>query len=247
MPKHLVLIMLLYPALLMNIVSKANADQKSHSQKSENVIKPEVGTMQFWNGKSWITIPNFTSHAKTEPSLHLCEGVPTWVLYSCPGSSPYEIGETGPAGGRVFYISDGGLHGLEAAPEDLPIRAWGCEGKAIKNASGVAIGTGSANTKAVIAGCDHANAAVKQADNYYFNGYEDWYLPSKDELTALYNNIGPNAPAPLSNIGHFSTTTYYWSSSEIGPNHAWTVFFANGEETFGQKMNPSSARAIRAF
>lgn len=29
----------------------------------------------------------------------------------------YAIGDTGPSGvGKVFYITDGGLHGLEAAP-----------------------------------------------------------------------------------------------------------------------------------
>jgi len=40
------------------------------------------------------------------------------------GSDPatityYAVGDTGPAGGIVFYTSDGGLHGLEAAPADL--------------------------------------------------------------------------------------------------------------------------------
>src|SRR5271157_4536262 len=33
------------------------------------------------------------------------------------GGKTYTIGETGPSGvGIVFYITDGGLHGLEAAP-----------------------------------------------------------------------------------------------------------------------------------
>jgi hypothetical protein len=30
----------------------------------------------------------------------------------------YAIGDTGPAGGIVFYITDGGLHGMEATPDD---------------------------------------------------------------------------------------------------------------------------------
>ena len=232
--KYSLSITLMTQALLIGHVSNTIADTKT-------------GAMQFWNGKQWRDIPAYVMHSTVEPTLHLCDGVPTWVLYSCPGSNPYEIGETGPAGGRVFYISDGGLHGLEAAPIDLPIRIWGCEGKAIAKASGTDIGTGNANTKAVVAGCDQAEGAVKQADNYYFNGYEDWYLPSKDELMALYNNIGPNAAAPLTNIGNFSNNNYYWSSSEIGPNHAWTIFFGNGAETFGPKLDKASARAIRKF
>jgi hypothetical protein len=39
----------------------------------------------------------------------------------------YAIGDTGPAGGIVFYITDDGLHGLEAAPADQSSGAeWGC-------------------------------------------------------------------------------------------------------------------------
>ena len=41
-------------------------------------------------------------------------------------SVTYEIGDTGPAGGIVFYVTDGGLHGLEAAPEDQDRGEWGC-------------------------------------------------------------------------------------------------------------------------
>ena len=32
----------------------------------------------------------------------------------------YVVGDVGPAGGIVFYVTDGGLHGLEAAPADQP-------------------------------------------------------------------------------------------------------------------------------
>ena len=40
----------------------------------------------------------------------------------------YAIGDIGPAGGWVFYVTDDGLHGLEAAPVDQANAAWGCHG-----------------------------------------------------------------------------------------------------------------------
>jgi hypothetical protein len=207
-----------------------------------------VGDLQYWNGIKWVMIPKIltaTEHS-IAPTFALCAGVPTWILYSCPGTSPYEIGETGPAGGRVFHVTDGGLHGLEAAPVDQPIAPWGCEGVAVSKANGLTIGSGSANTVAALAGCKETGTAAGITDNYTFNGYSDWYLPSNDELTAMYANIGPSAPSPLTNVGGF-TLNGYWSSSEIGANHAWTLFFGNGGQSFGIKLSPLSVRAIRSF
>ena len=209
--------------------------------------KNQIGDLQYWNGKKWLTIHPINTDAVIDPTLKLCNHKPTWVLYNCPGTSPYEIGETGPAGGRVFYISEGGKHGLEAAPIDQAISGWGCQGKAILKANGLVMGTGANNTSAAVSGCFESKGAIKSADNYSFNGFSDWYLPSKDELKLMYTNIGPGAAEPLTNIGEFQTSSNYWSSSEIGSNHAWVLFFGNGDESFGLKMNPSNVRAIRSF
>lgn len=38
----------------------------------------------------------------------------------------YAIGDTGPAGGIVFYVTEGGIHGLEAAQVDQGYAPWGC-------------------------------------------------------------------------------------------------------------------------
>ena len=115
-----------------------------------NVVQTgnKVGDLQYWDGTKWVLIPSKLTATENSiaPTFALCAGVPTWILYSCPGTPPYEIGETGPAGGRVFHISDGGLHGLEAAPVDLPLATWGCAGVAITKANGFALGTGLANT-----------------------------------------------------------------------------------------------------
>jgi hypothetical protein len=69
----------------------------------------------------------------------------------------YEIGKTGPAGGIVFHVTDGGLHGLEASHEDQSTSAeWGCSGIDIltmPNISSAATpdpNTGAYNTQQII-------------------------------------------------------------------------------------------------
>jgi hypothetical protein len=69
-------------------------------------------------------------------------------------------------------------------------------------------------------------------------GYDDWYLPSKDELDKLY--LHQNA------IGGFSG--FYWSSSETYFTSAWCQFFFTGEQTeFPKGVTSCNVRAIRAF
>ncbi|HAU67918.1 MAG TPA: hypothetical protein DCW52_05910, partial [Gammaproteobacteria bacterium] len=109
-------------------------------------------------------------------------------------SAYYKIGDNGPAGGTVFYITDGGLHGLEAAPANSPDSppvnspnsVWGCSGTSIAGTS-TAIGTGAANTAAIVAGCVSGEVtAAEVANAYELNGFADWFLPSKGELNLLY-------------------------------------------------------------
>ena len=66
------------------------------------------------------------------------------------GSNPtviYAIGDTGPSGvGIVFYVTDGGLHGLEAAPSDQSTSQVWIEGGSTQTTengnTSTAIGTG---------------------------------------------------------------------------------------------------------
>lgn len=71
---------------------------------------------------------------------------------SSPTSTPitYAIGGPGPCGGIVFFVSNGGLNGLEAAPVDQGSGQWGCFGTAT-GATGLGIGDGGPNTAAILA------------------------------------------------------------------------------------------------
>jgi hypothetical protein len=160
----------------------------------------------------------------------------------CVAVPPFAIGDTGPAGGIVFYVTDGGLHGLEAAPQDQGAGIWGCEGTDIPGADGDAVGTGAQNTADILAGCTQSGIAAEIAHAYTLNGYSDWFLPSKDELNLLYQQRGV--------VGGGFIAYNYWSSTENDNNNlAWSLDFFSGFFEDGGKDSPYFyyVRAVRAF
>ena len=107
----------------------------------------------------------------------------------------YEIGKTGPAGGIVFHVTDGGLHGLEASHEDQSTSAiWGCTSTNLANIVDLPTtlsldpNTGEHNTQAIIAaGCAVGGAADVASSYMGPTGITTgWYLPNKEELNLLY-------------------------------------------------------------
>jgi len=185
-------------------------------------------------GSVWID----TSAAKAYILVDNTANAAVWTLLG--GSEPathYAIGDPGPAGGIVFYITDGGLHGLEAAPNDSPPAPWGCFGTPIDGAEGTVIGTGSLNTADILAGCSKFPIAAEVFITP-INGVLGWFLPSKDELNELYLN--------RSVVGDFDFFTY-WSSSEFDDSSAWFQYFLNGFQNVYDKSNLVGVRAVRAF
>jgi hypothetical protein len=149
-----------------------------------------------------------------------------------------EIGMTA-FGGIVFYL-DGNGGGLVCAESDQSTGAqWGCDGTSI-GGTGTGIGTGAANTTAIIAGCSETGIAARICNDLVLNGYSDWFLPSKDELNLMYQNL------KLAGIGGFADY-YYWSSSEGSSNDAWVQDFANGNQLISDKDVSIRVRAVRAF
>jgi len=161
----------------------------------------------------------------------------------------YAIGDIGPGGGVVFYdkksVSDGWRY-LEAAPHDQATSVkWANANSSINNkAYGTAIGTGKANTAAIITArgnLDNATNNAAIAASVTINGKSDWFLPSRDELGRMYN--------ARSHLGIQSGN--YWSSSMFYDNIAYGLDFGGtgmGDTTFtAPKSNAYRVRAIRAF
>ena len=157
----------------------------------------------------------------------------------------YEIGDLA-YGGVVAHLLEEGdegynpnvQHGLIATIANVSVGAeWGCEGVLI-GSDGIIIGTGNQNTEDIVAGCLTAGIAAKLCKDLVQGGYNDWYLPSKDELNQLYINRVA--------IGGFSTSNY-WSSSEDTSNGVWYQDFSDGSTNDYSKTNLTAVRAIRTF
>jgi len=88
--------------------------------------------------------------------------------------------------------------------------------------------------------------ALYKCKELNLDGYQDWYLPNQDELDKLYQNIGPVAPAPNTNVGGFARNVY-WSSSDFGNIGAWFQYFGGGSQVFGSKAKAARVRAVRAY
>jgi hypothetical protein len=152
-------------------------------------------------------------------------------------------------GGIVFWVNPNDtLHGLVCAIEDCNngnISNWSATNN-LTNASGFEVGTGLQNTNSIIA--LNTTGAAKICDDYISNGYNDWYLPSIDELYILYTyRFIINATALQNGGNNFSSNYNYWSSTEINEFYAYQVVFSSGGEWEGIKSDYGRNRAIRTF
>ena len=163
----------------------------------------------------------------------------------------YEIGDDGPAGGIVFYVTNGGLNGLEAAPVDqFTFTEWGCRTILITGADGTEIGTGAQNTLDIVAGCPQGLIAAEIAADYTSpSGFSDWFLPSKDELNLMFTNLHLNGLGSFTNDCNSRGRCVYWSSSEIATNQVWVEQFSPGNFQLMDTKEDANykVRAIRAF
>ena len=181
------------------------------------------------------------------------------------GALSYNLGDTGPGGGKIFYLSETGFtmsddnstaHYLEAAPADMTTTlAWASSefippmGEGYENGgtgdwtditgTATGIGTGRKNTALILATDDNAPAA--KACNDYSNGDKtDWFLPSKDELNQLYVN--------RTSVGNMGTSDYWSSSQGFNNTYALIQKFLDGNQpNCGKNDTAISVRAVRAF
>ncbi len=143
------------------------------------------------------------------------------------------------AGGIVFYL-DGKGGGLVCAEEDQSTDIeWGWHGRTVGGTS-EALGTGAANTAAIVSELGSGTYAAKLCADLVLKGYDDWFLPSKDELNLMYENLHKKG------LGGFRSV-YYWSSSEYSSYSAWLQYFYDANQYFDYKDYDFRVRAVRAF
>ena len=225
-------------------VNAQDAATKAYVDNNALPSSPSTGEIVYYNGTSWILL----SPGTDGQILQLNSGIPSWTDSSCD----LYIGQFY-KGGYIFYLDATGCHGLVAAPVDQSAGAeWGCIGTSIGGTS-AAVGTGQANTTAIVNGCPTAGLAARLCDDLVYGGYDDWFLPSKDELNLMWENLadsdGNNSnsgPSDPNNIGGFEVT-FYWSSSEFSVFFAWRQYFVDGDQVINSKDYVTRVRAIRAF
>jgi hypothetical protein len=149
----------------------------------------------------------------------------------------YKIGDTGPAGGIVFYDKGNNVDGwryLETAPTNLEKVSWGQSSQNTKTE----IGTGKQNTSIIRGQAGTLCLSYKQG------GYQDWFLPSKDELDLMFMNL------KVRGLGSFIEDNY-WSSSyrdSYGRVYVWVQNFKDGVQTETRDHSQTLlVRAIRQF
>lgn len=117
-------------------------------------------------------------------------------------------------GGIVFYVDDSGRHGLIATPADQGVHQWSTP-QSLFNAGSI-------------------------CNQLIINGYGNWFLPSKSQLSLMYRNL------KVAGLGKFSEGVY-WSSSEMGNSNAVAQNFSNGSHANPLKSLAYMVRAIRVF
>ncbi|MFM8507644.1 MAG: hypothetical protein ACKOBR_08145, partial [Actinomycetota bacterium] len=206
---------------------------------------------------------------------------------TCSAGTSCQVGDIGPGGGVVFYdagSSQSWGRWLEASPSSCQAsgRVWrvAAKGKsgtnqlpllypdwksaATNRVLSKRIGMGQVNTALVI--YQHRRlpksvlevTAAGYANALVCGGQDDWFLPSKDELDALYNALALTNNDLTGNNSFGFARGFYWTSSEYNNETAWTQLWIDGQQFDREKwltgdprkdggFNPFHVRPIRAF
>lgn len=204
----------------------------------------------YYDGKDGKGTAYYSDQMKSLKAWDKGESAILYAKWGAPG-----VGDIGPVGGYIFYdkgsYSDGWRY-LEAAPAEYEFeeKVWGGYRTEV-GGTATTIGSGKSNTEKIVAKFGNAEPYGKKTDYaaklcadlvVTKDGvvYDDWFLPSKDELNQMYLNLRKNK------LGGFSEANY-WSSSEYFAYVAWGQYFDGGTQAISNRYNEGRVRPVRAF
>jgi hypothetical protein len=175
-----------------------------------------AGDMIYFNGSKWVTISKPTdSKFRYSMEWDFANNRPYWKRVL-----PFVI-----FNGKTIYVH----------PSDNSTGVPWYNGTYITtNASSTS--DGDVNTVIIVTSQGAGTYAAKLCSDLEAYGYDDWYLPAKDELNAIYDEKDV--------IGGFSSA-YYWSSTEYNSTDAWGQDFSNGSQVSYGKYPTSRCRCVR--
>jgi hypothetical protein len=199
-----------------------------------------AATSQVYNTLPATALPNFTISglvsSDTGTVVRRYAGV-DWTK-PCSQGGGCEVGDTGPGGGTIFYISPtvinaatgistGGTY-LEVAPRNwsgLSVESTTAWAKATTSVTGTlsAIGSGAENTRLINNALTTNSVAAKIAADLTLNGKSDWFLPSTLEVKEMYEALYVTGLA-----GDLGLNNYWSSTQSTSTLQADTYWFGGG-------------------
>jgi hypothetical protein len=226
-------------------------------------IKSQESSSNYDGFSSKLTNPEIMPDSYTEWASMFIGNLVKNGIYVTPdvevqGSVTYQIGDTGPGGGIIFFVDRfneyTGFTYLEVAPVSTQVqRLWatdsdpgpgvGNQQAGVSGADSRALGAGYQNTLDIVAqtGNVGATAAAKYCADLVSGGQSDWYLPSISELQ-LVRNVVYNQLS----VGGFLNQGY-WSSTESTASTAWYHAFHTELLDTQAKSQSFYVRPVRRF
>ena len=236
-------------------------DQRVKS--GEKATTPTSPTKTDWYFAGW------TTDAAGKNAYNFETAVTADLTLYANWKDHFEIGDIGPAGGYIFYDCDAdndsgnadklkssqcGWRYLVAAASDLTVTGsyvmttfvfgkWDSTGEEDWAVIGTSadVGKGQANTTAIASKITSHVAAYRCSSLTDDNGYNDWFLPSENELVLMYNNL------KAKETGGTWVAGGYWSSTEKNGEYAYAVDFSNGTQLEKERERAFNVRPVRAF
>ncbi|GFO75467.1 hypothetical protein BPLS_P2708 [Bathymodiolus platifrons methanotrophic gill symbiont] len=162
----------------------------------------------------------------------------------------FKVGDIGFGGGKVFYVTDEGRHGMEIAPNHHTTVEYGCWNVALEGARYLSMGAGASNTDVALENkCNSyygGSSAIDVLRNYDSGGVKDWYIPSMRELEEIYSALGAYTVTEKGDA-HPSFPKFFWSSSEAAESWMYGFNLTNGTKAKAHKIVKLSLLLIRNF
>jgi hypothetical protein len=200
-----------------------------------------AATTQVFNNQQATSLPAFGISGLVSSDTATFTQKYTGIDWTkpCSQGGGCEVGDTGPGGGTIFYISPTAINSasgistggryLEVAPinwSGLSVESTTAWARAATSVTGTlsAIGAGAENTRLINNALTTNSVAAKVAADLTFGTKSDWFLPSTLELKEMYDAL--YAPSLAGNL----SIRNYWSSTQDPTlsSRADTYWFGSG-------------------